>query len=198
MKKVLITIFTTIILFLGSFNHAFSQVSKLDKKNGFNKFILGSTLNSINDIAKLKQVANNTPNSETYVITDIENYSITGHPIQNILLTFYKKKLFRISVLMPPIDARVGSSATKNSMEVIDKLVGEYGKITKLDLTPEDKSDNIVHKSNIDGSNVSLFIIQYGLDWIDDQPYSKGNIYTFLSRDIYYQMEKELKSDSGF
>lgn len=188
------------MLFLaaGLFHETFAQTSKLDEKNGFNKFQLGEQLSAIVKTSKLKKVTNNVPNSETYIILDVDNYSIAGYPLQNILLTFYKKRLLRINVMMPEINAKVGSQSMKQSEELRDKIIAEYGKWTKLDLSEEERSNNVIHKSIVSGTRVSLFIVQFGLTWIDDQPYAKGNVFTFLSNELYAIMEKDLANDSGF
>lgn len=189
-------LFSLLMLFTAS--TAIAQSSKLDEKNGFNKFKLGDTYSSINQNTKLKQVSNTVTNSESYIVTDIENYSITGHPLQNIVLTFYKKKLFRISVMMPEVNAHPNSSDTENARQVRKKLIEEYGKWTQLELDEYDKSNNIVAKNLVSGNLVSLLIAQYGLTWIDDKPYAKGDIFTFIHSEIYKVMEKDLASDSGF
>ena len=181
-----------------SLKPSFGQASKLDQKNGFNKFQLGNSFNSINEIAKLKQVDNDVPNSETYIVKDVNNYSLTGHPLQNILLTFYKNKLFRISLLMPPINASSNSIDMKQAASVRDRVIAEYGSLTGLDLSEDDVANNIVYKSVINGTNVGLYIVQYGLDRIDDQPYAKGDIFTFINKNLYKLMEKDLAQESGF
>lgn len=70
---------------------------KLDEKNGFKHFKLGSSLNSINNIIKqesillLKGVT-----TYKYVGTDITEYS--GVKIENINLYFFQNKLYKIYI----------------------------------------------------------------------------------------------------
>ena len=100
MKYVLIFILTCI----GSL--AYGQAYKLDDKNGFNKFQLGSSLSEIRKLVKLKKLKSKDVEKTTqwYEVSDIKEYKLFGYPLESIRLLFYKNQLLEIDVETPNSD----------------------------------------------------------------------------------------------
>lgn len=98
----------------------FSQTNtNLDNKNGFNKFKLGSNFNLHKSNLKFQTKDKNNVSYYTYIGQDIK--SVFGVKIHEILIGYYKNKLYTISVDFGIIE----NSQSGKIVNELNKIFGE-------------------------------------------------------------------------
>jgi hypothetical protein len=108
-----------VIIFLSTFLLNAQSSSNLDIKNGFNKFKLGSDI-SLHK-SKLKFDAKDKNNVSYYIYIGKDINSVYGVKVQEILVGYYKNKLYTISVEFGSIENNISGKIIKE----LNKIFGE-------------------------------------------------------------------------
>lgn len=155
MKTKIILLF---LLSISSFLH--SQVNeKLDSKNGFRHFKLGSTISQIKDIVRYSEEAEITQNSSlkmyNYIGTDIK--TIAEVPVTNISLLFFKEKLLSITINFGGKYQEFEESQFNDILYYLEEVYGSWKKPTKSN------NSNIINGAIFKGKKVTFefFRIEY-------------------------------------
>jgi len=159
---------------------------KLDDKNGFNKFTLGSTLKEVKKIATLKKVkVNNVPKDIVYFdVTPLNEYQIFEYGLRDLQLIFYKDELLQIDVYL-----ETSKKAGFISIDVGMRIAKEYGDWIDMTLGPKEHAENLLSKSRIVSEKVTLLRTVYGYVTSRNQFEFKGDRYSFVSNPIYNKMK---------
>ena len=166
---------TTIItiLFLLS-NFIFGQsVNNLDVKNGFRHFKLGSSPSQIKDIAKQENQFSKNPHVVAYDYLGYDIDNIFNVKVDKISLSFFKNKLFNISVTFGNLEQSQDFELYefKNILSALEKTYG-------TDWFNPTNDDGIILNGAIwDGKNVRLELFR--LDYSKSRTNPKD--YGFIS-----------------
>jgi len=172
---------------------------KLDQKNGFNKFELGSDIKIIRDNTKLlkeQQGKNYSKNITTYTVKNIGEYKLFGYPLGKIRLIFFKNELLEIQVYLPDYTADQKERAELIAQDIGLKIEKEYGSFVELELTTQDKLRNISTSAQIVGKDVTLLLIDFHPKTYNYITTYHGMYYAFISRRVY-NAEAEERDQSG-
>lgn len=163
-----------------------AQVSKLDEKNGFNKFILGSTLKDVNRITSLQRVkTDDDTDLQYYSVKDTKSFSIFQYSLRSIQLVFYKNRLMEINAYLES-----GERAGFISIEVAERISKEYGSWNERKLSGQDEVDRILMKQDIRGDKVSLIRYVFGHRMTLQTNEFVGDRYCFVSVPLYKERER--------
>jgi hypothetical protein len=189
-KLIIVTCFALISLF----THAQTS-TKLDSKNGFNKFIFESSLNDVKKISKLvkSKSASRIEYLEIYDVKDIENYRLFDYPLKQISLSFYRGILYKVVVLIP--DYYLDEHSSKRLRDIAEKISGEYGQWTNLDLTKADEMVDLTYKRVIQGNQIDLYRMGHKIKTSGFNHIQVGDTYIFVNRNIHNLIT--VKTDSG-
>ena len=186
MRYVLIFILTCI----GSLSYG--QAYKLDDKNGFNKFQLGSSLSEIRKLVKVKKLKSKDVEKTTqwYEVSDIKEYKLFGYPLESIRLLFYKNQLLEIDVETP--NSNTSHYNGLIDVEISKKIEEEYGPWIRKELTLNDTIDKVLYRDEIIGRKVGLLLYAYkGIKTGDFSTWYRGNRLAFISKDLYEKKDNE-------
>ena len=190
----------TIALLIASIT-TYSQGSyKLDQKNGFNKFILGTDLQYNKKLGKLSRLKMNVKSDvlELYEVTRINDIKLFGYDLGSISLLFYKDKLLQITVNLKNYEIPSDDNLGLISIDISNKIGEEYGSWGDLNLMGEDIVNNVHFKRSILGSKVTLYRYAYnGTRIADFRTVWQGDRYLFISNEVYNRMQAEQGDSSG-
>lgn len=161
-----------------------AQSTKLDEKNGFNKFILGSRIDEVKKLVKIKKIKFDHPdkNYELYEVTKIEDFRLFNYSLSRIELFFYKGLLLQISVDLPSFRITEDTSYGVISIDIRNKIEAEYGPWIRMTETAEDIINNVNFHDVIKGNLVLLYRVGYNGKKVQqfDRVF-RGDRYTFIS-----------------
>ncbi|SES06422.1 hypothetical protein [Pedobacter rhizosphaerae] len=147
----------TFIIFLTSFSFCHAQYAKeLDEKNGFNKFILGQSLEDIKEVAKVKALKNgsNDKRMTYYEVKNIKDFKIFEYTLKKIELWFYNDKLWYIEVY--PAYVYTQEQNDLINQDILRRIQNQYGGFQEKELTPQDKLIGRNAKYELYGKKVFL------------------------------------------
>lgn len=167
-------LFFVIALFVSFSNYG--QNSKLDLKNGFRHFKLGTSASQIKNIKiNANQISKN-PRVKEYIYTGTDITTVFNVNIESITLGFFNDKLFDINVSFGNIENKVDFSVT-NYKSILSSLEETYGTDWKQ---PSNHKEIITNGAIWSGKKVTLelFRIDYSKD--KDEPVNYGFIGGYL------------------
>lgn len=183
MKHILIS---TILSFI--FLTTQAQSYRLDAKNGFNKFILGSTLKDVKRIASISNSGSDKSNKylHWYNVNRMNDYRLFGYGLSRIQLLFYKDRLQSIYISLDISD--YGRERYDIIFpDIFEKIQTEYGSFEQLELNTNDKLANRNSNYRIKGNKVTLFA----------STYDHNSTFTFISQEVSIQQDQEHPDNNG-
>jgi len=163
MKRILLVV----ILLLCTVMIKAQTPAQLDAKNGFNKFVLGSTLREISQIANLTK-ANNGSQYDAYYVKYPASYKLFGYSPKLITLEFYDNLLTRIFINLPK-PPTISQDLACTTI-VLNNYTDMYGDWTDLEA-----SGNMLVQKMITGDKAILFYFLYR------ESYISGDTYCYMS-----------------
>ncbi|MEJ6980541.1 hypothetical protein WG906_08780 [Pedobacter sp. P351] len=161
------------------------DLTKLDERNGFNKFQLGSSVKDNKTITKLKHVSSsNKTNEEIYEVKNLQDFKLFGYLVDHIRLHFYKDQLWQIDVKLP--DAVAFSQQFIIAMHINDGILKEYGLYSRRSNSLQSKHINKRQEFYWEGASVTL------TRFSSLHPNIDGDRWIFLSNSIGNERAAEL------
>jgi hypothetical protein len=188
----------TICIIVMAFSASAQSADALDRKNGFNVFILGSDLKDISRLAKLKKVDNisNGKNLVRYTIKNINEYHIFDYMLQKIHLLYYKDELLEIQLYLPDHSSMDRDRNLLISQDIFKRIEDQYGRFKARDLSTQDKLNDVTECGEIVGRDVTLLFTNFKPLTADPTTY-RGICYTFISARVYNMQLTDNKKESG-
>lgn len=172
MKKILSVLLVIV------FANAFTQSTQnLDVKNGFKHFKLGSSPSQINNLVPQEQQFSQNPNVKAYDYVGTDIQYISNVKIDNIVLHFFKNKLFMIAI-------NFGDLYTNSDFTYVDYkniltwLEQAYGKKW---FSPTNDDGTIVNGAIWDGKKVRLELFRTDFSKSNTNPKDYGYIGGYIS-----------------
>ena len=161
------------------------DLTKLDERNGFNKFKLGTSLKENKAITPLNRVSkSNKTNEEVYGVKNLQDFKLFGYLVEHIHLHFYKDQLWQIDVKLP--DAAAFTQQHIIAIHISDGILKEYGPCTRSVESLQTKLINKRQEFYWEGTSVTMARF-YSL-----YPNTEGDRWLFLSNSIGSERAKEL------
>lgn len=179
------------ILFLIFFANAFSQsIQNLDLKNGFRQFKLGSSPTQIKNIVPQENQFSQNPNVKTYDYVGNDIQYIVNVKIDKINLSFFKNKLFMISVSFGNMESETDFTYVDYN-NILKWLEQAYGK----NWVKAKNNDGVIVNGAIwDGKKVRLELIRTDFS----KSFTNPKNYGFVSGDLSVfdkNLNREMYSD---
>lgn len=141
--------------------------AQLDAKNGFNKFVLGSTLREVAQIASITKTDNGSQ-YDAYTVKNPGSFKLFGYSPNLITLEFYGNLLTRIFINLPR-PKTLNEDIACTTM-VLNNYSSMYGDWTDLEA-----SGNMLVQKAISGDKAILFYFLY------KDSYVSGDTYCYMS-----------------
>jgi len=177
-----------IILFM-SILESNAQSTKLDEKNGFNVFVLGSSLKEVKAVASLQKLKDiSDKNYVYYGVKNLDKYKLIDNNLSSIQLVFFRDRLLEINLYLSYFKTVKDKFV---STELAQKISNEYGSWHERELSAVDRSSGLSMKFDITGNNVILIRYVFTHRFDNNTFGSYGDRYCFISDQVYREAEKQ-------